>query len=223
MSTVTAIGKGGRRRVLRVWVTCVVIVGVVAGLGIAFAGGLPKPPPALPTGNVTAVPLYKNVLVDGGFLCREGLAAGWRSEHSTAGAPTYACSADGQQVAYRGEPGDTGDHRKIEIFQATFHQVRGGERWQFTVQVKGVVRKTYVIVGAEWFDHRYLAEADVYPHLTNRPQDIAVITPPLPADVDALAVYVQLPEINPQTNLEVTVSEASLVRVGPSVSGQGER
>lgn len=207
---------GSRRRVLRVWATCLAIVVVVVGLGIAFAGGLPRPAPALPTGHVAVIPLYQNVLVDGGFLCRTGLSVGWRSEYSSAGAPSYACSAAGQEVGYRGQPGDTGDHRKIEIFQATFHQVHGGERWQFTVQIKGMVHRTYVIVGAEWFNHRYIAESDVYPRLTDTAQDIAVTTPTLPADVDALAVYVQLPEINPQTNLDVTVSKASLVRVGPS-------
>jgi hypothetical protein len=71
-------------------------------------------------------------------------------------------------------------------------------------------------VGLEWFGgdpNLYVAERDVYPHATTAPQRIAVTTPPLPAGTTALTVCIQLPEINPATQIDVTVSGASLTRV----------
>ena len=44
-------------------------------------------------------------------------------------------------------------------------------------------------------------------------QQVAVTSPRLPANGVALAVYVQLPEINPATSISVTISDPSLVLV----------
>jgi hypothetical protein len=54
--------------------------------------------------------------------------------------------------------------------------VRGGQRWRFSVQLKGRLSHGYIIVGMEWFSvfkhvvgnvvgygYSYIAENDVYP------------------------------------------------------------
>jgi hypothetical protein len=220
------------RRATRILMTLAVIVGVVVALGVAFAGGLPRPVRALPSGAVADMPTYRNVLADGAFTAGRGVAAGWMEEHTTALPPSYARTVRGQEISYRGQPGDTGPGHKIEVFQSVGpishnHLVGGGQRWQFTVRIASLPADCSVIVGAEWFkanghtvngvtgySYQYLAESDVYPHLGLAPQDIAVVTPPLPADAGALAVYVQIAEVSPATNVSVTISAASLVRVG---------
>lgn len=211
----------GIRRTTRIAATLAVIVAVVVALGAAFAGGLPRPAKALPTGIAPDLPTYGNVLADSRFTVGTGIAVGWLDEHSTAGRPTWARTARGQEVGYRGQPDDTGPGRKIEVFQGAFHQISGGERWQFTVRISGQAAKCTPIVGAEWFGRPashdptgYLAETDAYPHLGQAAQDIAVVTPPLPGNAHAIAVYVQIAEISPQTNVTVIISGALLVRVG---------
>ena len=136
---------------------------------------------------------------------------------------------DGQRIMYAGQPADAGPGHKIEVFQADFTNVRPGQQWRFQVTINGTVFKSYVIVGMEWFDifkhtdhgvtaygWRYIGEADVYPHVAAGAQQVAVTSPPLPARSAALAVYVQLPEINQATSISVTISNPSLVRVGRS-------
>jgi hypothetical protein len=76
--------------------------------------------------------------------------------------------------------------------------------------------RAYMIVGLEWFSlhkpiYRYLGEKDVYPQLTTSWQRVTVVSPPLPGDARCLAVYVQLPELNPSSHLDVEVGGASLI------------
>ena len=77
--------------------------------------------------------------------------------------------------------------------------------------------KAYLIVGMEWFSmarpiYRYLAEQDVYPRITSSWQRVTVVSPPLPGSARCLAVYVQLPEINPYSRIDVEIACASLIR-----------
>jgi hypothetical protein len=204
------------------WARAARTAGILAGIaalvlcaGLAFAG-LPTPPRHLPTGAGVSGGTGRNVLADGSFTSGGPVAAGWSPEYSTAGRPFFLRRDDAEEVAYAGQPGDTGLHRKIEIFQPAWHDVRPGQRWRFSVRVRGQMAKAYVIVGMEWFAvakpiYRYLAEQDVYPKLTTSWQRVTVQSPPLPAAARCLAVYVQLPELNPSSRLDIEISSASLI------------
>ena len=230
--------KYGHRRApgAKVTTSLASIVIVVVGLGATITGGFSRAP-QLPTGvvtgtqaQVTGVNALTNPKLAG--VNGPGVAEDWKDEHSTAIPATYQIVPAGQKVMYAGQPGDgvplaTGD-RKIEVFQADFANVKPGQRWRFQITIRGTVFKTYVIVGMEWFNifkhtaghvtaygYKYIAEADVYPHITPAAaQQIAVTSPALPSTAGALAVYVQLPEINPSTSVSITITDASLVRVG---------
>jgi hypothetical protein len=194
----------------------VALAAVVAGAGLAVSG-LPAPPRNLPTGEGTGPGAGRNVLLDGNFTRGSAVASGWLPEHSTAGRPFFLRHGDAEEVAYAGRPGDTGLHRKIEIFQATWRNVRPGQQWRFSVRVRGQMSKAYMIVGMEWFSvakpiYHYLAEQDVYPKVATSWQRITVVSPPLPSAARCLAVYVQLPEINPASRIDVQIGGASLIR-----------
>jgi len=191
---------------------------VVVGAGMAVAG-LPAPPRSLPTGAGAGPGDGRNVLTDGDFTRGGLVAAGWSPESSVTGRPFYLRRGDAEEVAYAGLPGDTGPRRKIEIFQATWHDVGPGQRWRFSVRVKGQLSKAYMIVGMEWFSvarpiYRYVAEQDVYPRVSPAWQRVTVVSPPLPQTARCLAVYVQLPEINPSSRIDVEISGASLTGGG---------
>jgi hypothetical protein len=199
---------------------------------IVFTGwavaGLPPKPKSLPTGTGVAVASGRNTLVDGKFSEPGQIAKGWLQEYNTTGKPSYLHPGDIQEIAYSGQPGDTGVHHKIEIFQALWHGVKPGQRWQFSIHVQGQISKGYVIVGMEWFSvykhvvgnvvgygYNYIAEQDVYPHVSTSWQEITAISPKLPSNARCVAVYVQLPEINDTTRLDVKLTNASLVLKAP--------
>jgi len=202
----------------------IAIAALVLCAGLAFAG-LPKPPKHLPTGSGVPAGHGRNVLVDGRFLSGGRVAKGWLQEYSTTTAPSYGRRGGVQQIGYTGAPGDTGLHRKIEIFQAIWHGVHPGERWRFSIRVKGKLTRAYVIVGMEWFSvfkhvvgkvvgygYNYIAEQDVYPQINGSWQRVTAVSPPLPGNARCVAVYVQLPEINGSSRIDVQVSGASLIR-----------
>jgi hypothetical protein len=199
------------------------IAALVLCAGLAFAG-LPTPPGHLPTGAGVSPGLGRNVLVDGAFKAGRRIARGWLQEYSTTTAPSYLRQHGSQEIVYAGAPGDTGLHRKIEIFQAIWDGVHPGQRWRFSVRVRGRISHGYVIVGMEWFSvfkhvvgnvvgygYNYIAEQDVYPHLAASWQRVTAVSQPLPANARCVAVYVQLPEINGSTRIDVQVSGASLI------------
>ena len=213
----------------KVTTTLLSIAAVVVGLGAIITGGFTSVP-RLPTGVVTGAQAEvhgRNVLKNSAFTGKvgNGLAPDWKDEYSTAIPATYRIVPGGQEIMYAGQPGDTGPHHKIEVFQADFTAVNPGQQWRFQVTVQGTTWKSYVIVGMEWFDiykhtvngvtaygWRYIAEADVYPHINpSAAQQVAVTSPRLPAHATALAVYVQMPEINPATSFSVTISDPSLI------------
>jgi hypothetical protein len=117
--------------VLRTAAILTALAALVLGAGLAFAG-LPTPPKHLPTGAGVPAGSGRNVLVDGAFRSGGRVAKGWLQEYSTVSAPSYLRQAGAQQITYTGAPGDTGLHRKIEIFQPVWTGVRGGERWRFS-------------------------------------------------------------------------------------------
>lgn len=207
----------------RSWAAAARAAGILAGIAalVVAAGlavtGLPSPPRNLPTGSGIAPGAGRNVLVDGNFTNGGPVAAGWSPESSVTGRPFYLRHGDVEEVAYAGRPTDTGPHHKIEIFQATWHDVRSGQRWRFSVRVEGQMSKAYMLVGMEWFSvarpiYRYLAEQDVYPSVSASWLRVTVVSPPLPRAARCLAVYVQLPEINPSSRIDVEITGASLTR-----------
>ena len=211
------------RWVLRTAGVLVVIAGLVLGTGLAFAG-LPAPPKHLPTGAGVSAGHGRNVLQDGTFAAGRPLAKDWLQEYSTTTAPFYARQDDTQEIAFSGSAADTGLHRKIEVFQATWHGVHPGQRWRFSVQIKGHLSHGYVIVGMEWFSvfkhvvgnvtgygYNYIAESDVYPQVTESWQRVTAVSPPLPRSARCVAVYVQLPEISAATRVQVQIRGASLI------------
>jgi hypothetical protein len=205
-----------RRPATRMAGILVALAAVVAGAGLAVSG-LPAPPENLPTGAGTGPGAGRNVLLDGNLTRGSTVAAGWLPEHSTVSRPFFLRHGDDEEVAYAGRPGDTGPRRKIEIFQATWRDVRAGQRWRFSVRVEGQMSKAYMIVGMEWFSvakpvYRYVAEQDVYPKVSTSWQRVTVVSPPLPSTARCLAVYVQLPEINPSSRIDVQITGASLIR-----------
>jgi len=117
---------------------------------------------------------------------------------------------------------------KIEIFQAIWHGVHPGQRWRFSIRVKGKLTRSYVIVGMEWFSvfkhvvgkvvgygYNYIAEQDVYPQVNGSWQRVTAVSPRLPGNARCVAVYVQLPEINGTSRIDVQVSGASLILSAP--------
>jgi hypothetical protein len=213
---------------LRAAAVFAVLTALVLGVGLVFTG-LPVPAKTLTSGLGVSPGSGRNVLEDPDFVS-DGLggspmAQGWLQEHNTTGpAPAYIRKNNSQEIAYNGQPGDTGVHHKIEIFQAIWHGVHPGQRWRFSIKVKGQISKGYIIVGMEWFSvfkhvvhhvvgygYNYIAEQDVYPQLTTSWQRFTAVSPRLPRTARCVAVYVQLPEINYLTHLDVTVAGASLV------------
>lgn len=199
------------KRGVRTLAIFAVFSALVVLTGWAFTG-LPREPKELPTGANVSAGAGHNVLSDGQFTYGAQVAKGWLQEYNTSGKPFYLDHDGVQEVSYSGQPGDTGVHRRIEVFQGVLHGVRPGQRWQFSIHVEGQISKGYMIAGMEWFNHKYIAEQDVYPHVSTTWQRITVVSPALPSDVLALAVYVQLPEINYMTKLDVRVTGASLIQ-----------
>lgn len=200
-----------------------VIAALVLCAGLAFAR-LPTPPKHLPTGAGVSAGAGRNVLADGGFRSGSPVASGWSPEYSTASKPFFLRRDGSEEIAYAGQPGDTGLHRKVEIFQAIWRGVHPGQRWRFSVRVRGRLSHAYIIAGMEWFSvakptYRYIAEQDVYPQLTTSWQRVTAISPPLPGNARRVAVYVQLPEINGSSRIDIQISGASLIlNRGPSHS-----
>jgi hypothetical protein len=187
--------------------TILVLAGIaviVFGVGFAFTG-LPTPAKNLPTGLGGSSAHGRNVL-------RSGVT--WAREYTTASKPWLIRHKSSMEVAYVGEPGDTGLHRKVEVFQGVYHNVAPGQEWVFSVRLRGLIVKSYVIVGMEWFTSsgKWAGEKDIYPPVTETYQRMTVATV-LPPKAQYLAVYVQLPEINPSTRIDISASSASLIRM----------
>ena len=178
---------------------------VVVGAGLALTG-LPTPAKNLPTGlgrqevNGRSVLTYK--------------ASAWAQEYSTVVRPTIIRHPGSVEVTYVGQANDTGLHRKVEVFQGVYHGAAAGQRWVFSIRLRGLVVKAYAIVGMEWFNShgKWAGEKDVYPPVGTAYQ-WASVAETLPWGAKFLVVYVQLPGINPQTRLDLTAGAASLVRV----------
>lgn len=196
--------------------------GIMAGIAalVLFAGlvftGTPTEAKRLPTGVGVNQGIGRNVLLDSRFSDGDRVAKGWLQKYSTTTAPFYEWRNGTEEIAYAGKSGDTGLHRKIEIFQATWHRVRPGQRWRFSIRVRGQIFKGYIIVGAGWFSvhkplYKYIAEQDVYPRVNMNWQEVTAVTPPLPKSAKALAVYIQIPEINPVTRIDISLTEPSLI------------
>jgi hypothetical protein len=185
---------------------------LVLGVGYLFTG-LPAPAKNLPTGLVAHFSGYgHNVLGDTADMRTQ--VNTWDREDTTAGKPVVLTRKGTVEVAYAGEPEDTGTKRKIEVFQATSHGVTSGQRWIFSVRMRGMIIKSYADVGMEWFNAqwKWMGEKDVYPSITGTDRRFEVSTV-LPANARHLAVYVQLPEINPATRIDVIASAVSLASV----------
>jgi hypothetical protein len=191
------------------------IAALVLGAGLVFTG-IPTEAKHLPTGAGVGQGIGHNVLLDSRFSDGGRVANGWLQEYSTSSAPFYKRGNEIEEIAYAGKSGDTGPHRKIEIFQATWHAVGPGQRWRFSIRVRGQIFKGYIIVGAEWFSvhkslYKYIAEQDVYPRVNANWQEVTALTPPLPNSASILAVYIQIPEINPATRVDISLTEPSLI------------
>ena len=177
----------------------------------------------LASGLGTSQAPVRSVLIDGDFASGRPIAIGWKQENSTAAAPTYLRTGEVQEIAYAGTARDVGRGRKIEVFQAIWKGVKPGQRWQFSISVRGAVSKSYTIVGMEWFSvykhtvdgvtgygYNYIHEQDVYPSVGQAWERVTDISPPMPAQAKCLAVYVQLPEINSATRVDIEIRMASL-------------
>jgi hypothetical protein len=92
--------------------------------------------------------------------------------------------------------------------------VTSGQQWIFSIRMRGMIIKSYADVGMEWFNAqwKWMGEKDVYPSITGTDRRFEVSTV-LPANARHLAVYVQLPEINPATRIDVIASAVSLASV----------
>jgi hypothetical protein len=180
------------------------IAAVVVGVGAIFAG-LPAAPKNLPTGLGSHLIKGQNVLSN---------SVSWSKEYSTVSKPTVVRNHGVVEVTYVGRRGDIGVHRKVEVFQGVYRGVEPGQRWEFSVRLRGLVVKTYAIVGMEWFNShgKWAGETDVYPPLGRTYRRVIVIKT-LPEGAKYLAVYVQLAEINALTRIDVTATSAMLVKL----------
>jgi hypothetical protein len=177
---------------------------LVLAVGLAFTG-LPAPAKELPTG-LGKGPSHGHDVLSG----RPGV---WARENTTAGKPVLIRHTDSVEVTYTGEHGDTGLHRKIEVFRGIYHGIAPGQRWIFSIRLQVIVIESYAIVGMEWFkpDGKWAGEKDVYPPVTGTAQRVTV-SAVMPTTAKYLAVYVQLPEINPSTRIDLTASAVTLLR-----------
>ena len=180
------------------------IAGLVVGAGLLLTG-LPAPAQSLPTGLGARQVSGRSVLTR--------RASAWAQEYSTTVRPTIVRHRDSVEVSYIGRASDTGLHREVEVFQGVYHGVAAGQRWVFSVRLRGLVVKSYAVVGMEWFNSngKRAGEKDVYPPIGHTYQR-ALVAETLPRGAKYVAVYVQLPEINPQTRLDVTAMSAALVK-----------
>ena len=184
-------------------VTAIAVLVVGAGLMLT---GLPAPAKSLPTG------LGARQVGGRSVLTRK--ASAWAQEYSTTVKPTVLHHRDSVEVSYVGRASDTGPHRKVEVFHGVYHGVAAGQQWVFSIRLRGLVVKSYAIVGMGWFNShgKWVGEKDVYPPV-GRTYRRALVAETLPRGAKYLAVYVQLLEINPQTRLDVTATSASLVKI----------
>jgi hypothetical protein len=197
------------RPAIRIVLVLGCLAAVVAGVGLVFTG-LPARAKPLTTGLGGSPGHGINVLrLAADTLTRVNT---WAQEDTTAARPTLTRRASSIELAYAGTPGDTGGHRKVEIFQA-IHRVAADQRWVFSVLIRGAVVKSYADVGMEWFgkNGRWMDEKDVYPPLDATYQRVTVAAV-LPSGARYLAVYVQLAEINPATRIDISASGASLIK-----------
>jgi hypothetical protein len=146
---------------------------------------------------------------------RSQIANGWLKTYSTAAVPTYKRRDGSIEVTYAGSFNDTGPHRRIAVFRASWHAPHPGQRWRFSIRIRGRISKDYIVVGIEWIGgssapYRYISEQDVYPLITTNWQRATVITPPLPKSVRTVTAYIQIPEINPMSRIDVWFADPSL-------------
>jgi hypothetical protein len=200
------------RQIIKIALSLGCLAALVIGVGIMFSG-LPRPVTTPPTGLGGRPGHGANVLrLAADTLTRVNT---WAREYTIAGVPIVLQHASSIEIVYAGVPGDTGRHRKLEVFQAIDRGVSGGQLWVFSIRLRGVVVKSYADVGMEWFgkNGKWMAETDVYPPLTASYRRVTV-TQVLPRGAKYLAVYLQLAQINPATRIDISASGASLVKPG---------
>ena len=197
---------------------------VVAAILIGVLTGCSPSRPVYTFKPVTAtVPAGQtNLLTDASFesattkiciaACKTGF--GWAIEHSTPGAPTLRRTSEGvvtgaaaEAIEYKGQHGDNGIHKMIELFQgASVPQTTTGRELTFTLWVSGTCTKCTPFIGIEAFNAhgQYLGESDQYFHPPSQPKPVQV-SYLLPPDAIAVAGYIQVPELygGSQVNLHV--------------------
>ena len=116
-------------------------------------------------------------------------ASAWAQEYSTTVQPTIIRHRDSVEVSYVGRASDTGLHHKVEVFQGVYHEVAAGQRWVFSIRLRGRVVKSYAIVGMEWFNShgKREGEKDVYPPV-GRAYQWVLVAETLPRGAKYLAV-----------------------------------
>jgi hypothetical protein len=197
--------------------TVVIMTGIAALVlcaGLAFTG-MPTQAKYLPTGQGISQGSGRNVLLKSRASTRSRVANGWLMAYSTAGVPAYERRDNSIEVTYMGSANDTGPHRRIAVFRASWHAPRPGQRWQFSIRMSGQISKDYIVVGIEWAGgttapYQYISEQDVYPRITINRQRTTVITPRLPKSVKTVTAYIQIPEINPMSRIDVWFADPSL-------------
>jgi hypothetical protein len=198
------------KNVFKIALSLSCLAALVVGVGVMFSG-LPKPIRTPPTGLGGSPGHGVNVL---------GLAADtwtqantWAREDTITGTPKLIRHQASIEIVYNGVAGDTGGHRKLEVFQAIDRGVSGGQLWIFSIRLRGMIVKSYTDVGIEWFgkNWKWMAETDVYPPLTAAYRRVTVATT-LPAGARYLAVFVQLEQVNPATRIDISAASAALVR-----------
>jgi hypothetical protein len=201
------------------WVirTAVIMTGIAAlvlCVGLAFTG-MPTQAKYLPTGQGISHGSGHNVLLKSRVSTGSQVANGWLKAYSTTAVPTYERRDNSIKITYTGSSSDTGTHRRIAIFRASWHAPRPGQRWQFSIRMSGQISRDYVVVGIEWIGgttapYRYISEQDVYPRIAINWQHVTVITPPLPKSVKTVTAYIQIPEINPMSRIDARFADPSL-------------
>jgi hypothetical protein len=200
---------------LRTVAVMAVIAALVVCVGLAFTG-TPTQAKYLPTGQGVSQGSGPNVFHNSHASVRRQGANGWLKEYSTTTAPMYGRRGNGTRITFTGSSDDTGSHRRIEVFQASWHTVRPGQVWRFSIKIRGQISKDYIIIGIEWIGgprapYQYLSEQDVYPQISNNWQRATVVTPPLPKSAKSVTAYIQIPEVNPMSRIDAWFADPSLV------------
>lgn len=160
-----------------------------------------------------------NLITNGSFELGSGLATDWDSEGSVAGTPTYSLATsnikDGKQsqrIQYAGEAGDT--DTVFAIYQAPISDVSPGDVLTAEIYISGTLTNAYCLFGIEGFevDTSYISEHSTAITSVDGTPTKYTVQYTCPALTDYVAVFIQFPEVNDPSDIDVYVDRVVMYK-----------